>query len=781
MNKLFILAFASMRKAKRQMVILALLFVISSMLLNTSLIILLDFNDSFDQAAAELKTSDLFFVIPNQDDSYTDDLKQYFLNHEDIESFQMNTGIMANISQPKDATILGIIANRDEPRMISEWRVIGESISEVENAIYVPYHFKVGEGLQLGDEFILEIEDGIHHFNIAGFSETIFQSAARIENVFFVPNERFYKLSEELADFRYTMVFANGIEDYAMLEVELMDLLSITNSLGITGGVGGLFGVNYASIREGRTMMPSAIAAMLMVFTGIVATVCLLVIHFKIKENIEEDMPQLGLLQSLGYTSRQLMLAITAQYTMIAALSCLLGIVPAYFISPIIGDILAQQSSFFWNPNFSLMISLIVVMALSGIVIMVSYLTSAKIRKISAIEALRTGIKTHNFKRNYLPLEHLKLPLSLTLSLKSVLQDTRKSISMLMIVTSMSFVATMAAILYYNSTVDISTFEVTPGIERANAAIVFEPSSDEEMLALKEEILAHPDVYHAQYLDSGRLIIEDIVVGAMIMQDYSRRVTNNVYEGIFPRYYNEITLSGVLANRLDKSVGDIVLVGEEELPFLITGLSQGMETGGIYAVYITLDGMRRIQPFFTQMSLMIYVNAEVDVPEFVGELEIQFEGRSLFVQDADALFAEGMGPFATIISRVGIAMATLSAFIIVLVLYFVIGSAITRKRRELGIQKAMGYTTISQMIQVTLTFTLPLILGVVIGCVIGVFITDPLMSIGMQAAGVMQSQQIINPIWIIAVGICIIFLSHLSSMLMTWRIRKISAYELISE
>jgi putative ABC transport system permease protein len=114
--------------------------------------------------------------------------------------------------------------------------------------------------------------------------------------------------------------------------------------------------------------------------------------------------------------------------------------------------------------------------------------------------------------------------------------------------------------------------------------------------SLREDVLVHKDVWKAQYLDMGRAVIDGIDVSAFVMEDHSAKETDNVYIGINPRYDNEIVISGLLAGSLNKSVGDEVVVGKEELPYLITGLKQGMDAD----VYLTLDGMRRIEPDFKQ-------------------------------------------------------------------------------------------------------------------------------------------------------------------------------------
>jgi len=781
MSKLFLLAFAHMRKSKAQTAVLVGLFLIASILSNISLMILLDFTNSFEQIAEELQTSDLFFAIPEW--MYTDEVEQYFLDHEEIDHFQVNQGLVVNITQPAEAIGITVIANRDEARTISDWRLVGDHMSELDRAIYVPYHFKVSSGYQLGDEFILEIEGRLYEFNIAGFSESLFQNGPFIGDVFFIPEVRFNELSTVLADSRFMLIFANGAENHAMIEMDLLQLTGASSASFQANDIRRmLLSGDFASIQTFRTLMPSMIAAMLLVFTGIIIVVCLLVIHFKIKNSIDEDMPQLGLLQSVGYTSKQLAIAITAQYGIIAIISCLVSIIPAYLITPVISNLFARQNSFFWIPPINLLVNMSVVLVSFTIALITAYLTAIKIRRIAPIQALRSGIQTHNFKKNHFSLEHSKLPLQLVLAFKSALQNKRQTISMFIIIASVSFVATIATIMYYNAIIDTTIFQTVPGIERMDVRIVFIPDEEEEaMLALKEEVRMHSDVYNAQYLDMGRITVDNVIVGVVVMQNYEARVINNVYEGIFPRHENEIAISGYLANLLNKGVGDTVLVGEEELPYLITGLSQGMEAGDLLTTYLTTDGIRRIQPDFIQSSLAIYVNEGVNISEFIRQMEIQFEGRHFFVEDSETIFAEGMAPFVTIMSIVSVAIIVVSSAVIMLVLYFVIGSAITHKRRELGIQKAMGYTTFSQMQQITFTFIAPFVLGVTVGCAVGSVTVNILMSIGMQAAGVMQINYLINPIWVVAIGVGILILSYLSSIFMTWRIRKISAYALVSE
>jgi putative ABC transport system permease protein len=92
-----------------------------------------------------------------------------------------------------------------------------------------------------------------------------------------------------------------------------------------------------------------------------------------------------------------------------------------------------------------------------------------------------------------------------------------------------------------------------------------------------------------------------------------------------------------------------------------------------------------------------------------------------------------MGSYSTVISKVGIAIFVVTNLIVILILYFVVNSSITRQKRTLGIQKAIGFTTFQLMNQVSLSFLIPVAVGVFIGSVLGITQTNDVMSVGESA------------------------------------------------
>ena len=131
--------------------------------------------------------------------------------------------------------------------------------------------------------------------------------------------------------------------------------------------------------------------------------------------------------------------------------------------------------------------------------------------------------------------------------------------------------------------------------------------------------------------------------------------------------------------------------------------------------------------------------------------------------------------------KVGISILVVTVAVVILALYFVINSSVIRRKREPGIQKAIGFTTFQLMNQITLGFFPPVITGVFIGSAVVIMQTNEIMSIAQRSMGIMKANFIITPGWIALFGVAVVIVSYVTSMFITYRIRKISAYALVSE
>jgi len=777
MNKIFMLAKGNIRKAKGQMLILATLFLIAATLLIMGLSVMLGFGSHFDALVEELNASEGHFNMARS--FFNDEVEALF--REESTQFEAHLGIQfpnAEITWEDDMRTTGIIFySMSDTRYLSQWKLVGDALPLTHDSIYVPFLYHFAAGYSLGDTLTVLFDGYSLDFIIAGFVENIWAESLGLTPRAYIPQSRFNELYEMFPRRVGMHIYVNGLTNIFDFATRLIPLTPLED-MGFNPYYW-ISGIPLSQVISGRTGTAVMMSTLMVAFTIIIGVVSVLVIRFRIKNSIEEDMPKIGSLMSIGYTSRQIKASIVAQYSAIVLGAALVSILPAVLLLPQVGRIFGELSGIHWQPGFMPIPIIVTVVSLTALVYVFTSLSARGIKKITPVLALRGGIKTHSFKRNPLPLHKSFLPINASLAFKSVFQGLRQSTMMLVILLAVSFTAVVSLVVFYNAAVDLSAFEQIPGIERHSAAIAFSVS-EEESVAIQQEIDAHPDVRVTQFFSQRTSTISGMFTTLFVMENYDLRATQNVFRGIFPRYANEVAITWLLAEEKGITVGDQIHIGEGNVPFLVTGLLSGFEVGE-FGAYLTFGGIHRIYPNTERTLLGIYLNPRVDAAEFVAEMETRFSDYAFMFVDMDEQFAHGVAGFAGVMSLVGVIIIVISAFIVVLVLYFVIGSTIVRKHRDLGIQKAIGFTTGNLMNQISLAFSLPIVFGTAAGTALGALLVDPIMSWGLRPMGVMQANLIINMPWAVAAGAVIIVLAYVISMLTTWRIRKISAYKLVTE
>jgi len=773
MKRIFLLARANIRKSKGQMIILVVLFLVAAMLMNVGFALLFNFGNYFEEMAEDLNTSDTLVLISQN--LWTEETAQ--LLQESSTEFEKRDVLFMFGEIPmgeNENMVLSqfIFSDVNEVRNLSQWMLVSDSMPLDDDSAYIPYGLYI-HGHELGDDFVIETSDGPVSFTIHGHTESILSDGVNTPANIFLPTARFQQLFDDFPDYRGFLIFANGVDNIRGLLFGLEELSGFPAGFDPSEAIGG---ISLEDITMFRTMMANMTAMIMVVFTLIIALVSLFVVRFRIQNSLEEDMPKIGSLQAIGYTSKQIKHSIILQYVLVILFASILAIAPTIFLLPMIGEVLATQSGIFWRPGITPEFYALTTVILVFLVWVSTTVSARGVKKITPVSALRGEVTAgKKAKRNRIPLSKSRLSLIPALAGKSVFQGLRQSLMMFFILLAVSFTAMISLTIFYNATIDLTAFEVIPGGERANSAIALRP--DEDLDALRDEIIALPDVRDAQFHDFTQTIISGEFSLISVMDDFDRRVTQNIHRGSFPRTDNEIALSGLASNRFDVDIGDEVTLGTDESLFVVSGIFSGIGEDAM----VTIDGMRRAQPEFTQGSLNIYLYPEVDAAIFTENLGEQFADQSFLVVDVDTQFEEGAGVFASILSLVGIAILGIAIFVILLILYLVIGATIVRRHRELGIQKAIGYTTGNLMCQISLAFSLPIVSGAVIGVLLGILYASPLLNVAMRPMGVLAANLLINNTWLIIAGVMIIALAIGLSLLVTWRIRKISAYKLVTE
>lgn len=627
------LSFANLRRAKGHTVSLFLLFLIASLLLNAGLLVLLNFGSYFQKMTKELNTSDSYLVLPSK--LYNHDVQQFIQQNGSLRKMQKEDSLRVDATIPyrgdkRDCYFL--FNDTENKRSLSKWKFIGPHLSaDGDMPAYVPYLLNSDGGYRLNDKLTITASDAKKTkitFTIKGFTDDAFFDSFDTGLLgIYLPHQSMESLRQNLGNqYDATLIFANVSSQDNNITSGVKEILQNKHLITPAEADNTIASLGMPLLIMSRTMMAGVISSMMVVFAAIIVIVCLSVIRFRISTSIEDDMMQIGSLKAIGYTSKQIIGSIVLQFSLIGFLGSIAGIALSYLTTPSLSEVFEHQSGFRWVQGFDAAISCITLGSILGILLLVAFLSAGRIRELNPIVALRGGIVTHSFKKNYCPLDRSKGGLSFLIGLKSMLQNKKNSAMIAVILIFVSFASAFSVVLFYNSTVDTTKFAQVPGIGQSDAELNFKSDADSE--AIVKDIKDMDGVRKVQYIDRLTGSVRNTTIYFYAMDDYSKKETNTIYEGRYPRHDNEVAMSGIMLKTFNKKIGDTITLkmGSGKADFFITGLTQGISLGGATA-FLTHGGMLKLDPGYKQQTLMVYLNDKTRSASFVKTLDSRY-GKS---------------------------------------------------------------------------------------------------------------------------------------------------------
>lgn len=778
------LAMANIRKSKSATVSLFVFILVAALLLNMGLMVNTQLNAFFDQKTEQLKDPHAIFVMDQA--SYHSAHNEYLTNYSGVK--ETETEEIININNAKvsfgnsELTTNFVIYNADTKRSIGPLNLIEKLTTTSINDIYVPYIFKTNGGYKLGDDFTITYQDRNYDYRIAGFLETTMMGTTNSGLLkFMLPDTAYQSLADKLDNQTKGMMISAVMEDKKQSPKLNNDFFQNVKKPQVEESTSYIWGLDIEMLKNVDSLVIKIIATILIAFSAIIVSVSLIVIKFRVSNNIEDDMANIGVLKSIGYTSKQILSSIMLQYFLITLSASVVGIALSYALMPLIGNIISILSGLVWSNRFDISINLISIFIVAICVVIVTILSAFRVRKILPVAALRGGIQTHSFRKNYIPLEKAKGSLHFLLAIKSMLANVKQNIMILLIIMSLTFATVFSVVLYYNIAFDKSTFVNLFGEEPANVMIYAKPDTDTNKNELLSDIPQMDQVSNVNIVDFISIKIDDYSVFTSVTENFNRLKNNIVYEGRQPKYENEISISWVVSNQINKGIGDTVNVkyGAETDSYVITGLSQTVGNLGQTAS-LTMEGIQRLQPNYKGTTLFIYLDG-ISNKDFINTIQKQYGDYIVDTLDFDKQIESQTSMYTDAVFSIMVIVLTITVLVVVLILYLVIQTMITKRKKEFGVMKAIGYSTIQLMNQISVSLLPIIITGVGIGGLLGIFFTNPILSILLSSAGIKRLEFTIHLPIIAMVCVGILILAYIVSMLVSLKIKKISAYGLITE
>ena len=793
--RLLLIAKDNIKKKKGNALILFLLVAMAVLLLYTGISALYNMESVIDNRNAATNGADYaLFTLSAQ----TDEIESLLNKQEEMQYLEDEKVIYAsgvkfyqeNESKENASQLEFFLLDKNADRKLSTIQLTDQGKEWKENSIILPYYMKVGMGYKTGDTIHLSYNNETYSFEIYGFTEDVmFATPTNISaEKCFISTEYFQKYSKEWGNvgtfYRADLKDGCSIEQFESnmnqtLNQKIADYKYLNN-----------WSFNYDTMKYGAGISANIFMGVLTAFSILLIFIALVVVYFNITNFIEMNIKNIGMLEASGYTSLQLMAATVLEFLIISIFGIGIGLLCATGASKLIGGILSASIGLRWEIGFDWMSAVLSVASTLLLMIISVGICSRKYRKISPLDALRNGIHTHNFKKNRFRLDTVRLPLNIAIGLKSITYNRKKNVVICFIIVLLTFCANEAASIYQNFAVnDDKLIEIT-GFETPDITVAMKSSDSnalkEAMKTVKQQVKTTDGINQVLEYTAFDMICKhgkkQVTINCDAYDDTSALKINNVLSGRRPEYDNEIMLTTSMTEKLGASIGDVVYLemNGERKDYLIVGICQGINHLGRKGM-ITKDGIQRLSADITPSCLYVYADPNTDLNALIHNLQKKLSGEDVAITNFQNYIASTMSSIVTAMKILCLVMVTVVILVIAMILVLLIMIQLVRDQKQLGIYKALGYTTRQLIVQTAMSYIMLVSIGAVIGCVLAWFGVNPSFVICLSVFGIEKCSMHISLLYMFGIVAAIILWASLIAVLCSIRIRKIVPWKMMQE
>ncbi len=776
MRKLFLVARSNMRKAKGQTVAIVVLILLASMLLNLWLMLSMDYKANFDRYHKKLNAEHVTLLV-NDTDGVPKFLTQMLENDSEVKEYRLNSCMyMVGTFPYNGGQMNGQFVFMDKQTALS--RAIGkaEIVEEGKftSGVYLPMLYK-SDDFSVGKTMEMTIGSHAVTYTVCGFFNSVMLGSHNCALTQIILTQDQYAELEELNyAFQTTLCSVRLNEKSNNLAYEAKIKAFVSERFPNTQMASNCYDI----VSQARYISQGICSVIMSVMAFLVLLIAMVVIVSNIINYIQVNIKNLGALKAMGYTSRQLVLSFLLQFLGLAVIAALVGAALSYALFPAINTMMIAQTGIPYAIHFLPFPVLISLLILGGAVSLSVWISARRIKKIEPIVALRSGVQTHNFKKNRVPLEKTKLPLNFALALKTTLSGVKHNLTVCITMLVLSLVVVFSGLMTENIIVDMTPFLDLIVGETADSAINVQVETEDGFLKMLHADGRVEKVYLYNSLNVSH--VGGVELMATLCDDFS--MVNNqsvVFKGRFPKYDNEIAIAAKYAKEKGFEVGneiDITANGKTE-KYLISGFTQITNNLGRDCL-LTRQGYERLGKL-TSVTYYINLVEGTDIDAFNEEVKGNFTDSVNGVINVLATI-EGAGKvYVSLMTIIVIAILVLSAIIIAFVLYILVRTLLNSKKRDYGILKSFGFTTKQLILQTAFSFMPAIIFSIVIGIIISCLVINPLMSLFLSTMGIVKCTFNIPILFVTVAGTALILLSFGIACLLSLKIKKISPHSLL--
>ena len=616
--------------------------------------------------------------------------------------------------------------------------------------IYLPRALKDYDNLKVGDKMTAFFEGASYEFTIKGFvEEPVCGSSFMPLKVPFICQEDF----DEIAENRRKAVAENP-----ELSADLNEIVYITKAdscdltdnrfaqeLNKTSDI-----ASYASGILTRTdslyyqgIMPDIILNIFMSFVIILAVIVFVVMSNSISSSIEMNYTDLGILKAQGFDSHRLKLVFLGQYMLAEIIGTVVGIIlsvpiviylPRVF-EPIVGIKIVGGIDI----GRSLLILLGILMV-SALYIM---LISEKIGTISPIRAVSGG-RCEVFFDSRMTLPIKGRVLSPSLAFRQFTSGGKRYVAsiliasllvfFLMTMTGMTDVVSSENALRAMGAIseDITVYLDTEGYSPENTEYV-----KNQFESIETIIRQYTDIEERYGFEGSYMVLNGEKLSCRMAEDEE---VFTVTKGRAPLYENEIVVSQIYAEDMGYNIGDVLEVsyrGRKKncvISGYITDATTASDAGRFFGMNSDTAS------FFIDDFTVQYVGYKLSDPDRAEEIKDKIESE--LTGDVTISVYSGDGSTENMITMIAYSIKAviyvISVIFVLVVVSMICSKTFVREKIDIGIYKALGFTSRNLRLQFAVRFLIVAFFGIIIGTTLSLTLSENLLSYMLRSMGIVN-------------------------------------------
>lgn len=766
-----ILAIQNLRKYKKQYVSFSVMLIVAAFIFNIAFVLYSQSSDAYDKQFKKLNTADVNILIPlSQDDN---NLINEINNLKDVVSTERQEGLYSKATvhdfSGTDFEMNTVFYNITDNRDINLLNV-SNSVNNSEDAIYIPEYVSKLGGFSIGEKINYSIGKKKYTFSIDGtVSEMEYGNYGTNLIGAYLSNKTYKKLiskhrSDLVAEYSIKL---NNNANLDTAKKRISSLVADKKIVLITMK-------DRKTTKQARCMVSNLLIVIFITIATTIFLINLFLSGFRIRNHIENELINMGILKAMGYTSSNIIISEIIPYMFTVSLSSIFGTLISYAVLPSIADFLATQSGFNFMPVFdwpAMVISASTMLIVTGAS---TYLCARRIRRLEPIDAIK-GINRKSISKNRFPLATSKFNVNLSLVLKQISASLGQNILLCILTFGIMTLLAFSGTLLYNINYKSDNFLRTISDEMPSA--IFTVNTEKDFRLLKTTLENDDNIQEVLRYTTVSLNYTNGAITSFVSEDFSRVNNNIVYKGKAPVKSDEIAIGSAISKQY-KIGSKIKITGDNKSSYYtVTGYIQSINNQGIVCE-LTDAGYNRISNT-TPKTLNVYLKKGISSNSIIKEYKKKFP--NIVSVNYEQLLANSSKMYASIVSIVTIIIFIIAALVIMLVMYVIINTLITHRKQEFGIYKSLGWSSRQLILQLAFSITPVIAISAILSAIID-FNLVPIMNNtvwGMLGANKNNFEVSLTILMVLA--FILITISFIICVFLARSIRKINPYSLLKE